>query len=453
MKRWTTTQWICYSFLGTILVGALLLMLPFASADGTMTSPIDALFTATTSVCVTGLVTVSTMSHWSVFGKWIIAILIQLGGLGIMTVSMMMLIILHRQFKLREMILVQEVYNLDSLTGLRAVIRNIVLGTITVELIGAVFYAIVYIPIYGFWRGIGAALFNGISTFCNAGMDIVTEDSLAPFVTNPIINVTTILMIIVSGIGFTVWWDIARVIREKKSGQIKNYSMFRNLSLHSKLAITTTAILIFGGMILFYLFEFRNPETLGGMKFTDQLMAALFQSVTTRTAGFYTIHQGALTSPSVLVSLVLMFIGGSPMGTAGGVKTTTVAMLVLTVVAVMKGRKSTEMFDRRVASESLRTALSVVLVAFGIALISSTLLFLTDGFAFDDTLYEVISAVATVGLSRGITADLSLLGKLVIIVTMYIGRIGPITLVFLFFTGKHGRPEGIELPEKKIMIG
>lgn len=453
MKKWTTTQLICFSFLGTILAGALILMLPWASADGSATAPVDALFTATTSVCVTGLVTVSTMSHWSVFGKWVIAVLIQLGGLGIMTVSMAVLIAMRKQFKLRELVLVQEVYNLDSLTGIRQVVRNIVLGTFAVEGIGAVCYATVYVPRFGFWRGIGCAVFNAISTFCNAGMDIVSEDSLAPYVTNPVINVTTILMIVISGIGFTVWWDVARVVREKRSGQIRRYSLFGRLSLHSKLAIVTTGILIVGGAVLYLLFEGGNPETLGSLNPGDRLMAALFQSVTTRTAGFYTVHQGALTSPSVLVTLILMFIGGSPMGTAGGVKTTTMAMLVLTVAAVMRGRKSTEMFGRRVASESLRTALSVTLIAFGIACLSSLLLFLTDGFAFDDTLYEVVSAVATVGLSRGITAQLSTLGKLIIIVTMYIGRIGPVTLAFLFFTGKHSQPKGIELPERKIMIG
>lgn len=453
MKNWTTTQLICFSFLGTILAGALLLMLPWASADGTMTAPVDALFTAATSVCVTGLVTVSTMSHWSVFGKWIIAILIQAGGLSIMTISMAVLIAMRKRFRLRELVLVQEAYNLDSLTGIRQVVRNIVLGTFAAEGIGAICYAMVYIPEFGFWKGMGCAVFNAISTFCNAGMDIVSEDSLAPYVTNPIINVTTILLIIISGIGFTVWWDIARVVREKRSGEIRHYRMFQHLSLHSKLAVVTTAILIVGGTVLYLLFEWGNPETLGSLRGGNRLMAALFQSVTTRTAGFYTVHQGELTSPSVLLTLLLMFIGGSPMGTAGGVKTTTVAMLVLTVAAVMKGRKSTEMFGRRVASESLRTALSVVLIALGIACLSSTLLFLTDGFAFEDTLYEVVSAVATVGLSRGITASLSVWGKLVIIVTMYIGRIGPVTLAFLFFTGKHSQPKGIELPERKIMIG
>jgi trk system potassium uptake protein TrkH len=363
------------------------------------------------------------------------------------------LIVLKRRFKLRELVVVQEVYNLDSLTGLRRLVGNIVLGTFAVEALGAIGYGMVYIPQFGFWKGLGCAVFNAISTFCNAGMDIVSEDSLAPYVQNPIINITTILMIIVSGIGFTVWWDVGRVIREKKSGNIKNYRMFHRLSLHSKLAISTTAILIVGGTLLYLLFESSNPETLGGLHPASRLMAALFQSVTTRTAGFYTVHQGALTSPSVLITLILMFIGGSPMGTAGGVKTTTVAMLVLTVVSVIKGRKNTEMFGRRVASESLRTALAVVMISMGIVCISSILLFLTDGFAFEDTLYEVVSAVATVGLTRGITADLSVWGKLVIIVTMYIGRIGPITLGFLLFTGKNSHTEGMELPEKKIMIG
>lgn len=453
ISRWSTTQWIAVSFLAAILVGALLLMLPVSSADGTMTAPLDALFTAATSVCVTGLVTVSTASHWSVFGQVVILLLIQLGGFGMITVSMALAILTGRQFSMRDQIMIQEVYSLDSLAGIRQLVIKIVSGTFLVEAIGAVGYALVYVPQFGFWKGIGCAVFHAVSAFCNAGMDIVSEDSLAPYVSNPVINMTTILLIIVSGIGFLVWWDVIRVIREKRSGEIKKYRCFAHLKLHSKLAIVTTGILIAGGTVLYLILEWNNPETLGALGYGERWMAALFQSVTTRTAGFYTIHQDALTDASVLLTLLLMFVGGSPMGTAGGVKTTTVAMLVLTVAAVMRGRKATEMFGRRIASESLRTALCVVMFAMGVAMLSTLLLFVTDGFGFADTMYETFSAVATVGLSRGITGSLSALGKLVIIVTMYIGRIGPITIGFLFFTGKKRHAEGIELPESKIMIG
>ena len=452
MKKWTTTQLIAFSFLATIFVGALLLMLPFSSADGSVTAPIDALFTAATSVCVTGLVTVSTMSHWSAFGQLVIVILIQLGGLGIITVSMATLIFMGRRMNLREQIMVQETYSLDSLAGIRQVVVKIIAGTFAAEAVGALFYALAYVPQFGFWQGMGAAVFNAVSTFCNAGMDIVSEDSLAPYVSDPVINLTTIVLIVISGIGFLVWWDIVRVIREKKNSGIRKYRLFARLKLHSKLALVTTFCLIFGGMILYLLFEWSNPETLGSLSPGERVTAALFQSVTTRTAGFYTIPQGALHSESVLLTLLLMFIGGSPMGTAGGVKTTTIAMLVCSVAAVMKGRRSTEMFGRRLALDSLRTALCIVLMALFVVLTASTLLFLTDGFAFEDTLYEVVSAVATVGLSRGITPQLSVLGKLIIIVTMYIGRTGPITVAFLFFTGKNASAP-VELPESKIMIG
>ncbi len=452
MKKWTTTQLIALSFLALILAGALLLMLPFSSASGEMTAPVDALFTATTSVCVTGLVTVSTMSHWSAFGQTVILLLIQLGGLGIMTVSMAVLIFMGRRMNLREQVMVQETYSLDSLEGVRQVVVKIIAGTFAAEAVGAFFYALVYVPQFGFWKGVGASVFNAVSTFCNAGMDIVSEDSLAPYVANPIINGITMILIVISGIGFLVWWDLVRVLREKKRSGIKNYRLFARLKLHSKLAIMTTLILIFGGAFLFLLFEWDNPQTLGSLGTGGKMTAALFQSVTTRTAGFYTIHQGELRSASVMVALVLMFIGGSPMGTAGGVKTTTVAMLVLTFLAVMKGRRSTELFGRRVAIDSLRTALCVVMMAFGVALLGSVLLFLTDGFSFEDTLYEIVSAVATVGLSRGITPQLSDLGKLVVIAVMYIGRTGPITIAFLFFSGKN-RTAAVELPESKIMIG
>ena len=205
------------------------MMLPFSSADGSVTAPIDALFTAATSVCVTGLVTVSTMSHWSAFGQMVIGILIQLGGLGIITVSMATLILMGRRMNLREQIMVQETYSLDSLAGIRQVVVKIIAGTFAAEAVGALFYALVYVPQFGFWRGMGAAVFNAVSTFCNAGMDIVSEDSLAPYVSNPVINATTILLIIISGIGFLVWWDIVRVIREKKNSGIQKYRMFARL--------------------------------------------------------------------------------------------------------------------------------------------------------------------------------------------------------------------------------
>ncbi len=452
MKKWTTTQWIAVSFLAAILAGTILLMMPFCTAAGETTSFTDALFTATSSVCVTGLVTVSTLSHWTAAGQAVILFLIQVGGLGLITVTFMVLILLRRSFSLREEAMVQDVYGQENLSGMRKMVSRIVLGTLAVEAAGAVCYSLVYVPEFGFFSGVGKAVFNSVSAFCNAGMDIVSEDSLAPYVTNPLINVTTICLIVVSGIGFPVWWDLQRVWKEKRKGQTRNYNMWQRLQLHSKLAISVTLILIAGGTVLFLAFEWNNPDTLGGLSAGEKGMAALFQSVTTRTAGFYTISQEALTNASVMLTQLLMLIGGSPMGTAGGMKTTTVAILVLTMISVLRGSRSTEVFGRRLSSESLRTALGVVLAALGVLFTASLILFVTDGFTFEDTLYEVVSAVGTVGLSRGITSALSVPGRLVIIAVMYLGRTGPITVAFLFFTGRH-RNINVDLPESRVMIG
>ncbi len=452
MKKWTTTQWIAASFLALILAGTLLLMLPVCTAQGESTGFLDALFTAASSVCVTGLVTVSTAAHWSAWGQLVIAMLIQLGGLGLITVSLMVVALMRRRFSLREKVMAQQAYGLESMADIRHVVIRVVSGTLIVEAAGALFYSLAFIPAFGFKKGLACALFNAVSAFCNAGMDLVGEESLAPYAGNLLVNLTTMVLVVLGGLGFPVWWDVIRVFREKRTSGIRNYSRFRRLKLHSKVVLVTTLGLLAGGAALFLAIEWNNPEPLGGMSVGGRITAAAFQSVTVRTAGFYTVDQGALRDASVLVALTLMLIGGSPMGTAGGVKTTSAAMLVLAMLSVLKGNRSTEVYGRRLSAESLRQALCVVMAALGIVLLASLLLLLTDGFSFEDTLYEVVSAAATVGLSRGITPELSALGKVIIICVMYIGRIGPITVMFLFFTGK-GHAVKTELPEQKIMIG
>lgn len=451
--KFTKTQMIALGFLCPILVGALLLMLPISSADGTVTPFIDSLFMSATSVCVTGLVTVPVYLHWSLFGKVVILILIQLGGLGVVAIMTMLLIAIGKRITLKERMLIQEAYNLDTLAGMVKMIIRIVKGTFIVETAGAVCFAFVFVPQYGFLRGVFYSVFHSVSAFCNAGIDLIGIDSFVPYVSNPIVNLTTMLLIVSGGIGFTVWWDLIRVGKDAKTGEIAPRQMWSRLMLHSKLAVSVTLLLIFVPAVLYFIFEYHNPQTLGELGTGSKLMASLFQSVTTRTAGFCTIPQGELKDSSTLLTLILMFVGGSPAGTAGGVKTTTVAMILMSVMCFVRGKRDTEMFGRRVPADNVRTGLAVLTISLLVVFTNIMLLLLTDGAEFRDTIFEVVTAIGTVGLSRGLTPDLTFWGKLIIIVTMYIGRIGPITMVLAFGVRRQTKGDNRELPEKRILVG
>lgn len=450
--RFSTTQLVAMGFLGVILVGAGFLTLPISAADGEATEFIDALFTATTSVCVTGLVTVSTAAHWSLFGKIVILILIQLGGLGVVACVTMFLLITNRKITLNERVIIRESYGLDTMEGMVKLIKRIVRGTLFVEVLGAILYSIHFIPEFGVLPGIWRAVFNAVSSFCNAGMDILGETSLAEYRGNVLINFTTMGLIILGGIGFPVWWDVIHVLREVRRRKIRKKYIFDSLTLHSKLAIVTSFILILGGCISIYILEYNNPLTMKDLSIGDKWLASLFQSVTTRTAGFFTISQEKFTNASAMVSMVLMFIGGSPAGTAGGMKTTTIAMILLTTMSFAKGRSDTEVFRRKIASDNVRLGLVVVTLGFIILFTAIILLSATENAPLVDVAYEATSALGTVGLSRNFTPLLSTLGKLIIIIVMYLGRIGPITLV-VALSNKGSRNVRIDFPEKKIMIG
>lgn len=448
-KELTTTQIIAFGFLGAILLGTAVLMLPVSSADGTWTNPVDALFTATTSVCVTGLTTVSTAGHWSLFGQIAIIILVQFGGLGIVTFTTVVLLAASKRITLKERLLIRDAYNLNSLNGLVKLTKKIVKGTFIIEAVGALLYMPVFVRDKGFF-GVFAAIFNSVSAFCNAGMDVLGDTSLYEYRSNIIVNFTTMFLIIMGGIGFYVWWDIIKAGKKKMSG--KNYRFFRSLELHTKLVLSVTLILIAGGAVLYFILEYNNSETFGGMSFFNKVQASLFQSVTTRTAGFFTVPQQNFTDASSFVSLFLMFIGGSPSGTAGGVKTVTVAMLFLTVVAIIKNREETEIFGRSISSSDVRKGIAVIFISFGAMIVSMAALSFTQGTDFLDTLYETVSAIATVGLTRGLTGQLDNVGKIIVSITMYIGRIGPISLA-LFFNSGIGKETGGRYPKGKIMVG
>lgn len=446
--KFSTTQTILLSFLGVILLGSILLSLPISSATGKSVPYLDALFTATTSTCVTGLVTLPTVSTWSIFGQVVILALIQIGGLGFIAIVSGLMILLTRRMGIGHKLLIQDAFNLNTMEGLSKFIRNVLLGTLFIEAIGAALCMIVFVPRFG-ERGIWISVFHSISAFCNAGIDILAENSLGDYATNPLINAVTSALIILGGIGYIVWWDVLRVMR---SGAIKKGHFWCHLTLHSKIAISTSAILAFGGGLLILICEFNNPATIGEMSLWDKIQVSLFQSVTTRTAGFASVPQENLRNTTSVISMMLMLVGGSPVGTAGGLKTVTVAVLICSAFATVRNKSEATLFGRRVSSNSIRRAVAVV-VTFGcIALVSTTLLSAATGADLLDVAYESVSAIATVGLSRGFTGSLNAMGKLIVIATMYLGRVGPISLAVAL--GSQNESQNvISEPEEDISIG
>ena len=439
--RLTTTQIIMLSFLGMILLGSLLLALPVSSADGVAVPYLDALFTATTATCVTGLVTLPTFSTWSIFGQVVILVLIQVGGLGVITVISAFMLLLQRRMGIGDRLLLQDAFNLNTLSGIVRFVKRVLLGTFLVEGMGAVLYMTVFVPQFGA-RGIWISVFTAISAFCNAGIDIIGPNSLCDYATNPVVNLVTSALIILSGIGYIVWWDVLRVGRKG----------FRGLTLHSKIAISTTLVLIFGGGLLIFLLEYGNPLTIGELSLFDKLQVSFFQSITTRTAGFATVPQENLTNASSLLCLLLMFIGGSPVGTAGGIKTVTVAVLAVSALATIRNQNDVTLFNRTISRQAVNKAVAVAAMSFAI-LFGSTMLLcaVTDASALD-IVYETVSATATVGLTRNLTPYLSSAGKAVIIATMYLGRVGPISLALALNSSKKQR-NLIKNPTEDISVG
>lgn len=444
----STTHIIMLSFLVVILVGSVLLALPISTKSGEPVGYLDALFTATTSTCVTGLVTLPTVTTWSWFGEIVILLLIQIGGLGVITIFAGIMIALNKRFGLKESQLIQDAFNLNSLSGLAKFVKRVILGTLIVEGIGAILYMFVFIPDYGA-RGIWISIFNSVSAFCNAGIDIIAENSLVGYATNPLINAVTETLIILGGLGYIVWWDVVRVLKDWK--QLK-WKCFQKLTLHSKIVLSITAILVFGGAALLLAFEFNNPLTIGNYSFFDKMQVALFQSVTTRTAGFATVAQENLTNASAILCLLLMFIGGSPVGTAGGIKTVTIVVLIATAYTTIKNKNEVSLFNRDLTRQTVHKAVAVSGMSFCIMFVSTILLSLVTDAAALDILYETISATATVGLTRNLTGILNAWGKIIIIFTMYLGRVGPISLAFMFKSRKE-TVNIVKNPTEEISVG
>lgn len=428
------------SFAFVILIGTVLLMLPAASVSGRVTPPVDALFTATSATCVTGLIVYDTGSYFSLFGQLVILALIQIGGLGIMTISTAFALIMGQRLTLKLESVMYSVMGKNTQFDLFQLIKSVVLVTAIIEISGAILLFFVFSGSMNPAAAMYSSIFHSISAFCNAGFSLF-QDSFISLVDNPLLNFTITLLIILGGLGFAVLIDVYRyVIKVDK---------VRKLNLHSKIVLSATFILLLIGFVAIYWAE--SHGTMQGFTISRRVMSSWFQSVTMRTAGFNTIDFSTIKPATVLVSLVLMFIGASPGSTGGGVKTTTFAVLLLSVTSMLRGRKELSLFNRKISLSNHREATSLITLAALIVFVVIFILLMVEGKAFDKIIFEAISAFGTVGLSMGITAQLSIVGKLLITMLMYIGRIGPLTMIYALSLRKV--QARISFAEEKIAIG
>lgn len=432
------SQIILLGFLGVILIGTILLTLPFSSAAGSWTSPLDALFTSTSAVCVTGLIVHDTATYWSLFGRFVIILLIQIGGLGVITISMSLAIIAGKRIGLRQRSIMQNAISVPTIGGIVRLTKFIVLGTLTVEGIGAALMAPVFIRDFGFFTGIGYAVFHAVSAFCNAGFDLMgvrqPYSSLMSYADSSVINITIMLLIIIGGIGFMTWNDL-----------IRSRFRFRALRLQTKTVLITSGVLIVLPALYFYFIEFT------GYSGKERVLLSLFQAVTPRTAGFNTADYSQMSDPGLLLTTVLMMIGGSPGSTAGGFKTTTAAVLFFLMLSVLARHKNVTMFRRRIEMDIVKDAVSLISIYFSLLLIGSFILCVREDLPMMKCLFECASALGTVGLTTGITPELSVLSRLILIVFMYFGRVGGLTLIYAAV-----RRENIHagtVPMEKVMVG
>ena len=440
-NRLSEVRILALGFAIVILLGGVILSLPISSESRRYTSLVDSIFTATSAVCVTGLVTVDTGTHWNTFGQCIIMILIEIGGLGFMSITTFIAMLLGKKITLRDRLIMQEAMNAFDIQGLVKMLRYVLGLTFVVQFIGALLLSIVFIPEYGLSVGIFYSIFHSISAFCNAGFDLFGNfTSLTGFNSNYLVITVISILIVVGGLGFSVLIEIL------------NYKKIRKLSVHSKIVLCVTTSLIFFGAFAIFLVEYRNNATLGGLNFGEKILNSLFSSITPRTAGFNSISTADMTMGGKLITIILMFIGGSPGSTAGGLKTATFGVLVLTVVSVLRGRSDTEAFGRRFSKETVYKAFT--LFAIGMAIVIGVTMILSivePDQQFIDLLYEASSAFGTAGLTTGVTQEIGTLSKFVLMFTMYCGRVGPIT-VFLAII-KRNKNSGIRYPEGKILIG
>lgn len=444
MKKWYLSyiQIIAVGFMLIILTGAVLLSLPAASRTGNYTPFIDSLFTAASATCVTGLVVYDTYTHWSFFGQIVILLLIQTGGLGFMSMATLISMFLRRKIGLKERELMKEAVSSMYLGGIVRLTRHVLIGTLLCESIGAILLALRFCPEMGLWQGIYYGIFHSVSAFCNAGFDLMGRfgqfSSLTRYSGDILVNLVIMSLIVIGGIGFFVWEDIH-----------KHKLSFHSYQLHTKIVLTTTAALIIVPSILFFLME--RGYALKEMDTLQAVIASVFQSVTPRTAGFNTVDIASLRSGTLLLTIILMMIGGSSGSTAGGIKTTTLAVLIMSAISVIKGRDFLRAYERKLEGNALRRACAVFLTYLAVAMSATLILSMLQDFTMEQLLFEVFSAMSTVGLTTGITPVLSAASKLQIALLMYFGRVGVLSIALAFTKTPENIP--VEYPCEKIMIG
>ncbi len=443
IKDFSYPKIVALGFILLIALGTILLMLPIASRNNQSAGFVNALLTATSASCVTGLIAYDTYQQWTLFGQLVIITLIQIGGLGFLTILAMFSMLFRRKIGLKERTLLQESVNSMYIGGIVKLVKKTLLGTAIIELTGAVLLSIRFIPEMGVLKGIYTSMFLSVSAFCNAGFDLMGQyeaySSLTRYYDDPIVNLTISFLIITGGVGFFVWDDISR-----------NKRNFKKYQLHTKLVLISTALLLLISTLLFWLFEYRN--TIDGMSIPKQFLVSFFASVTPRTAGFNTTDTASLTTASKLLTMFLMFVGGSPGSTAGGVKTTTIAVIIICVTSMLRNNNNLNVFNRRIDDETLKKAAAVVCINFTLTITSTIFIcFLQPEFLISDVLFETLSAVNTVGMTTGITRDLEPLSKILISLLMYTGRVGSLSFALIFTD--HKRISTVQNPVEKVNIG
>ena len=437
-KHLTSFQLIILGFAGVILLGTILLMFPIATLENVPTPFSEALFTATSAVCVTGLVVKDTGSYWSVFGQTVILVLIQIGGLGVVTVAAAVSLLSGKRISLMQRSTIQDAISAPKVGGIVRLTRFILKGTFLIETVGAMLLLPVFLSDYGL-KGVWMAVFHSVSAFCNAGFDILgttenTFPSLMRYSGNAIVNVVIMLLIIIGGIGFLTWDDI-----------YMNKMNFKRYRMQSKIILVTTACLIFLPAVFFFVYDLKNLPA------GERLLAATFQSVTTRTAGFNTINISEMSEASSAVMILLMLIGGSPGSTAGGMKTTTFTVLLLNAIATFRSQENAGAFGRRLEYHAIKNAATISMLYFTLFFCGGLAIRIYEDIPLLDCLYEAASAVGTVGLTLGITPKLHVFSQVVLIILMYLGRVGGLTLIYAVFSGRNRG--NAKLPLEKITVG
>lgn len=447
-RRLNSTAILAGGFLVVILAGTLLLMLPVSSASGTITPFEDCIFTSVSATCVTGLITVDTATHWSHFGQTVILFMIQIGGLGFMMLTVMLSLLLRRNLTPRDRMLLMKSYNIDQYGTTLQLVRRICIGTFGIEFVGAALLSIRFIPDFGVGEGIFKSIFHSVSAFCNAGFDTIgigneAIGSLSYYVSDPLINGTLMALIIIGGIGFVVWNDVINLITRRAQ-----------LSVYSKLVLIVTSILLVGGTVGFAALEWNNPETIGNLAAGEKIMASAFHSTTLRTAGFAMIDNGAMQEASQLISIAFMFIGGASGSTAGGIKVATIGIIFYTVARVFCGKREIILFKRKISDEAFIRATSIVIIQMTMILLSAGLIATTNTeHGMISVLFEVASASGTVGLSLGITSLLSRFAQAILMLCMYFGRVGILTVTYAIMVRLDNNDSSITYPKTNIMIG